>query len=148
MEGIFFTLLLIFVFCFAVWVFYVSKKSSGKFDVQLYQKGQEHTLELFIKGEQPIYVNIEDMVIIGCDGEECDVVIVEDIHIAPKHCYLLLEEDGLYIRPVAKGCRTYVNGIRIEQQQLLQTGDIITVGNTVIGLRLEGEEIETETESF
>jgi hypothetical protein len=75
---------------------------------------------------------------IGSDPEN-DVVIAEDPKISKKHCHVVYRPSTKYLFVKDEGTTngTYVNGNDIEgEQRRLQDGDELTVGDTVLILRL------------
>jgi hypothetical protein len=78
------------------------------------------------------------IVTVGNKRKEVDIVL-HDLLTAPVHCEVELDGDRVAVaqRDMAKAHGTFVNGIRIERQEL-HLGDVLRVGNSY--LRLESAE--------
>ncbi|MDB4958352.1 MAG: hypothetical protein JWO36_5921 [Myxococcales bacterium] len=63
-------------------------------------------------------------------GVEADVRLIED-KMSRKHCRLVVDEGVTFIEDLGSSNGTYVNGVRVERQQL-SDGDKIQIGETTI----------------
>ena len=94
-------------------------------------------LVLFIKAKpSKTFALTADMTVIG-RRRSCDFRIpVESV--SRRHCQLTIDHDKLMILDLDSRNGTFVNGKKVQQQQL-KAGDIIKIGPVVLGLRINGE---------
>jgi Mg-chelatase subunit ChlD len=63
-------------------------------------------------------------------GEQCDVCLSSDASIGDRQCEIFQRDNALYLRDLEKPGKTAVNGMTIQQPRLLESSDIIRIGNT------------------
>lgn len=129
-------ILLLLVCCGIVVWGYVNAKGAGKINKAVKIEESEPKRKVLLKDmsdrEEVLSVNMGTKLVIGSDRKESHLIIEEDINVASKHCYLLLEDDGVYIQTIAKGCRIYINGMRVEGQEMIHPFDKVQIGNTLL----------------
>jgi len=80
-----------------------------------------------LRAENNRFYSIEDTSAIGRDVE-CQICLT-DKRVSRRHASLTVKEGFLYIKDERSSNGTYVNGIRISRQTLLQAGDRVRVGD-------------------
>lgn len=73
---------------------------------------------------------VEGPSVIGRDSD-CQIC-VSDKRVSRRHASLVVKDDFLYIKDEHSSNGTYVNGMRINRQTLLQNGDRVRVGDLVL----------------
>ena len=79
---------------------------------------------------QGIEYLLGEEVFLGRD-EECAITI-GDSFTSHRHARIFLEENSLYLEDLTSTNGTFVNGKKIEKSCVLQIGDQIQIGNTVL----------------
>ena len=69
--------------------------------------------------------------------EDCHVRIPVS-SVSREHCELKIEGDKATVRDLGSSNGTYVNGERVQEQQL-SAGDLLAVGPTVFVIRIDGQ---------
>lgn len=64
-------------------------------------------------------------------GKECDIRIL-DLMISRKHCQIEERNGVFYIKDLKSTNKTILNKKIVEDEEKLNTGDIIKVGNTIL----------------
>lgn len=87
-------------------------------------------------GERRSFSIVRDMTVIG-RREDCDLRIPLG-EVSRKHCRLVRDGDGLRLEDLGSSNGTYLNGVRVEREAVLNPGDSIQVGPVVFVLQLDG----------
>lgn len=99
-------------------------------------QSQEKTISIspmlvtFVEVENPqnqIPIVITDEVIIGRNGERCDITIKEET-ISGIHCKLYKTDKDLFLIDLASTNGTFVNGVKANKIMSLNIGDVIQIG--------------------
>ncbi len=73
---------------------------------------------------------VEALSVIGRDSD-CQICVT-DKRVSRRHASLVVKDGFLYIKDEHSSNGTYVNGMRINRQTLLQTGDRVRVGDLIL----------------
>ncbi len=74
-------------------------------------------------------VIIEKELIIGRDFVKAQLVFSQDELLSSQHCRLVYQKGGLYLEDMNSTNGTYVNGVPVRYQHLLEQDDIILIGS-------------------
>lgn len=74
---------------------------------------------------------IQNSAIWGRSREMCDVSF-DDRRISKQHCVLEVKDGGLLLTDLGSQNGTYVNGIRIQKDHPIHTGDVLRIGDTTL----------------
>lgn len=79
-------------------------------------------------------IKLEDDVTIVGRHDECHVKI-KSSQVSRQHCHLFEKKGLLLVKDLGSANGTYVNGKRVKEQQVLEVGDELTIGD--VQLRVE-----------
>jgi len=88
-------------------------------------------------GKERVFPILKDVVTVG-RKPGCDLQVPLQ-QVSREHCQFLVEEGDLIVRDLNSANGTYVNGKRVEQQEVLEPGDRVTIGNITLTVRIDGE---------
>ena len=97
-------------------------------------------LMLFCPPQPPMRLDSHERVVIG-RHRDCEFAIRKR-DISRRHSEIVPSDDGFIVRDLGSTNGTYVNGMRVDREQLLLPGDRIEIGSTMITFC----EIKTEIE--
>ena len=69
-------------------------------------------------------------------GADCSMCCRSD-SVLPHHCEVRIEQRGAVIRPLSDKAGTFVNGQRVEHEQVLQAGDQLRIGRLEFEVLIE-----------
>lgn len=87
-------------------------------------------------GERRSFSVVRDMTVIG-RREDCDLRIPLG-EVSRKHCRVVRDGDTLRLEDLGSSNGTYLNGMRVEREAVLNPGDSIQVGPVVFVLQIDG----------
>lgn len=90
--------------------------------------GHRDRLEVHVRGPQ---------FVIG-SGADCSMCCRSD-SVLPHHCEVRLESQRAIIRPLSEKAGTFLNGQRVEHEQVLQAGDHLRIGRLEFEVLVEQE---------
>ena len=79
-------------------------------------------------------IKLEDGVTIVGRHDECHLKI-KSSQVSRQHCHLFEKKGLLLVKDLGSANGTYVNGKRVKEQQVLEPGDELTIGD--VQLRVE-----------
>ena len=82
-------------------------------------------------GEFPLPPNTE--IIVG-RSSDLDMVLVEDM-VSRRHAKIMVNADQVTIQDLGSTNGTFVNGDRVSGRRVLQSGDVVTIGQTQLEYR-------------
>jgi len=95
------------------------------------ETGVEVTLSVVDAGKSGIYTAmIGNGLIVGRNGEICDITIEDDGKISGRHMLIKQENDMIIVEDCGSRNGTRVNGNRIDRPTIMHQQDIITIGVT------------------
>ena len=71
-------------------------------------------------------------------GETCEIVLELD-NVSRRHCSLLVEEDGVFLRDNGSTNGTYLNNVEVRGDTPLRSGDLVKVGSGIFKFLYGGE---------
>ncbi|MCB2262964.1 MAG: FHA domain-containing protein [Candidatus Thiosymbion ectosymbiont of Robbea hypermnestra] len=99
--------------------------------------GGKHIRLSMISGAAPkgqtFEVQVSDSVLLG-RSDECQVVIPGDEEISRRHARIDVKNDRLIITDMKSTHGTYVNGVPVHGERVLEDGDILRLGRTELHL--------------
>jgi len=75
--------------------------------------------------------------------EDCDILLPQDDMVSRRHAQVERQGDELVIVDVGSTNGTFVNGVRVHASQILESGDLVQVGNTTLTVSIEGKSKRT-----
>jgi ABC-2 type transport system ATP-binding protein len=84
---------------------------------------------------------VGEQVVVGRDPGVADIVLDQDADISRRHAAFAPAGVGLTVQDLGSTNGTIVNGHRLDYAVSLSTGDRVEVGNTVIDIRVPGEQV-------
>ncbi|MCR5508499.1 MAG: FHA domain-containing protein [Lachnospiraceae bacterium] len=74
--------------------------------------------------------------IVGRSAGLCDVAIPDDDSVSGRHCELAVRDGCLFVRDLNSSNGTRVNGQKVFQELMLKCGDILTLGQSSLMVRI------------
>ncbi|BCN29979.1 hypothetical protein bsdtb5_12740 [Anaeromicropila herbilytica] len=79
---------------------------------------------------------------VGNSSDQAKIIIDYESSVSKRHCRIYLKESNVYIVDMGSSNHTFLNGVMLNDEQLLKDGDVIGVGNLSLEVALEKMEME------
>lgn len=107
----------------------IEDKKTVKIDV-VKAKRQVELIEIArMDKSNTIRVSMEEQILIGRNEQKCDVALIDDESVSGVHCKIYMNAGNMCIVDMESTNGTYLNGIPVSEEVMLEQDDIVLIGS-------------------